>query len=59
MGDAEFPLLQVPLWIDLLAIGTGALAGAALNLARSAGSTNAACEAQVGPQPSSDGDVWK
>ena len=37
----------------------GALAGAALNLARSAGSTNAACEAQVGPQPSSDGDVWK
>ena len=37
----------------------GALAGAALNLARSAGSTNAACEAQVGQQPSSDGDVWK
>ena len=37
----------------------GALAGAALNLARSAGSTNAACGAQVGQQPSSDGDVWK
>ncbi len=29
MGGTEFPLLQVPLWIDLLAIGTGALAGAA------------------------------
>ena len=27
--DEAFPLLQVPLWIDLLAIGTGALAGAA------------------------------
>ena len=25
----EFPLLQVPVWIDLMAIGTGALAGAA------------------------------
>ena len=37
----------------------GALTGAALNLARSAGSTNAACEAQGGPQPPSDGDVWK
>ena len=37
----------------------GALTGAALNLARSAGSTNAACEAQAGPQPPSDGDVWK
>lgn len=28
MGE-EFPLLQVPLWIDLSAIGAGALAGAA------------------------------
>lgn len=28
MGE-EFPLLQVPVWIDLAAIGTGALAGAA------------------------------
>ncbi|MCX7588992.1 hypothetical protein [Phenylobacterium sp. 58.2.17] len=37
----------------------GALTGAALNLARSAGSTNTACEAQAGPQPPSDGDVWK
>ena len=37
----------------------GALTGASLNLARSAGSTNAACEAQGGPQPPSDGDVWK
>ncbi len=37
----------------------GALTGAALNLARSAGSANAACEAQAGPQPPSDGDVWK
>ena len=37
----------------------GALTGAALNLARSAGSANAACEAQGGPQPPSDGDVWK
>lgn len=26
---AEYPLLQVPVWIDLVAIGTGALAGAA------------------------------
>ena len=37
----------------------GALTGAALNLARSAGSATAACEAQAGPQPPSDGDVWK
>ena len=27
--DEAYPLLQLPLWIDLLAIGSGALAGAA------------------------------
>lgn len=29
MVSEQFPLLQVPVWIDLLAIGAGALAGAA------------------------------
>ena len=37
----------------------GALTGVALNLARSSGASNEACETQAGPQPSSDGDVWK